>query len=303
MDRLLGIEAFVHVAETGSFAAAARRLGVARSVVTKRVSQLEEHLGIRLFDRTTRAVALTDAGAGYLPRSQRLLGELAEADAAVREGQRLARGMLRVASPTSFGMLHLAPALLELQRQHAGLTVELILNDRLVNPIEEGFDFVVRDVPSEPGMLRSEQLTTNRRVVCAAPAYLERRGTPATPAGLADHDCIHYSYLPSGTAWSFAVEGHTETVRIVPTVSSNNGAVMRQAALAGHGIALLPTFLVGDDLRQRTLVPLLGAFPPETYAIAALYARERRLTAKVAVAIDALKRRFSPPPWDAETMR
>lgn len=303
MDRLLSIEAFVHVAETGSFAAAARRLGVARSVVTKRVSQLEEHLGIRLLDRTTRAVALTDAGAGYLPRSLRVLGELADADAAVREGQRLAQGLLRITSPTSFGMLHLAPALLELQRQHQGLTVELILNDRLVNPIEEGFDFVVRDVPTEPGMLRSEPLAANHRVVCAAPDYLERRGTPATPADLAEHDCIHYSFLPSGTAWSFTVDGRVEAVRIAPTISSNNGMVMRQAALAGHGIALLPTFLVGEDLRLGALVSLLPSFPADSYAITALYARERRLTAKVAVAIDALKQRFTPPPWDVEAVR
>lgn len=298
MDRLLSIEAFVRVADSGGFAAAARRLGVARSVVTKRVSQLEEYLGTRLLDRTTRAVTLTDAGAGYLARCRQALVELAEADACVREGQQRPLGVLRVASPTSFGLLHVAPVLLELQRQHAGLTVELILDDRPINPIEEGFDFAVRDLPNEPGVLRSERLTNNRRVVCASPAYLAHRGVPTTPADLVDHDGIHYSLLPSGAAWPFTIEGRTMLMRITATVSSNNGAVMREAALAGQGIALLPTFLVGDDLRQGRLAALLPAFPPPAYAITAVYARERRLTAKVAVALDALKRRYDPPPWD-----
>lgn len=298
MDRLLSIEAFVRVADTASFAAAARRLGVARSVVTKRVSQLEEHLGVRLLDRTTRAVTLTDAGAGYLVRCRPLLAELAEADACVREGQQRPLGLLRVVSPTSFGGLHVAPVLLELQRQHQGLSIELILDDRLVNPIEEGFDFAIRDLPAEPGVLRSERLTINRRVVCASPGYIARRGTPIAPADLAHHDGIHYSFLPTGAAWPLTFDGRPVAVRVAATVSSNNGAVMRDAALAGQGIALLPTFLVGDDLRQGRLVAVLADFPPEAYAITAVYARERRLTAKVGVTLDALKQRYDPPPWD-----
>ncbi len=294
------MEAFVRVAEAGSFAAAARRLGVARSVVTKRVSQLEEHLGVRLIDRTTRALALTDAGAGYLLRCQSLLSELADAEAAIRASQQHPQGLLRIACPTSFGALQVAPVVLDLQRQNAGLTVDLILNDRLVNPIEEGFDLAIRDIPSEPGMLRAERLTHNRRIVCAAPAYLAERGAPRHPSELADHACIHYSFLPSGPHWPFSIAGRSSSFPITPVISSNNGTVMRAAALAGHGIALLPTFLVGNDLRRGALVVVLPEYPPESYTITAVYARERRLTAKVAVLLDALKQRFNPPPWDRE---
>jgi DNA-binding transcriptional LysR family regulator len=299
MDRLAAMQAFVSVAEAGSFAAAARRLGVAKSAVTKRLAQLEEHLGVRLIDRTTRAQALTDAGAAHLARARQILADLADAEAALTDLQRAPGGLLRLAAPTSFGTLQLAPALSELLASCPELACELILNDREVHPVEEGFDFVIRDVPVERGSLRQERLAAHRRVVCAAPAYLARAGTPDAPQALTRHDCIHYSYLASGPVWSFVVGGQPRTVRVRVRVASNNGMVMRAAALAGHGIALLPAFLVGDDLAAGRLVAVLQRYPLPAFDIVALYARERRLNAKVGRVLDFLKARFAEAPWNA----
>ena len=298
MDRFADMQAFVAVAEAGGFAPAARRLNVAASVVTKRIAQLETRLGVRVFARTTRSVRLTEEGALYLAPCTRILAELAEADAAVAGARVEPAGTLRVSAPTSLGIARVAPVLSELQARHPRLAVELVLLDRSVNPVEEGFDAVVRDQAEAPEEdLRVLRLARLHRLVCASPAYLARRGEPAEPQALADHDCIHYSFLATGRRWTFAAPGGGQggeiTVRVRPYFASNNGRVMLEAALAGRGIALLPTFLAAELLAAGSLVRLLADFPVPADWITLVHAPAAALTARVRLLVAALRRRFA----------
>ena len=300
MDRLAAMQAFVAVAEAGGFALAARRLGLAASVVTKRIAQLAAHLGVRLLARTTRSVRLTEEGAIYLAPCTRILAEVTEADAAVAGARVEPAGLLRVSAPTSLGIARVAPVLCGLQARHPRLAVELVLLDRAVDPVEEGFDASVRDQPGAADeSLRVVRLARQHRLVCAAPAYLERRVEPAEPQALADHDCIHYSYLATGRRWTFvepAADGRAAgeiSVAVRPYFASNNGRVMLDAALAGRGIALLPTFLVEDSLAAGRLVRLLADFPVPAAWVTVAHAPAAALTARVRLLVEALRRHFA----------
>ncbi len=299
MDRLATMQAFVAVAEAGGFAPAARRLGIAASVMTKRIAQLEAHLGVRLLARTTRSVRLTEEGAAYLAPCTRILAEVMEADAAVAGARAEATGTLRVSAPTSLGIARVAPVLSALQARHPRLAVELVLLDRAVDAVAEGFDAVLRDQPGAPDEnLRVLRLARLSRLVCASPAYIERRGEPADPQALAGHDCIHYSFLVTGRRWTFAADaagkGSGEIgVTVRPYFASNNGRVMLEAALAGRGIALLPRFLVAESLAAGSLVRLLADFPVPSEWITLVYAPAAALTARVRLLVAALRRHFA----------
>jgi DNA-binding transcriptional LysR family regulator len=301
MDRFQTMKAFLRVAETGGFVSAARSLGLAPSVVTKRVAQLEEWLGARLVNRTTRRLSLTDIGASYVEHCARIIAQVEEAELEVRSGHTEPRGNLRLCCPTSFGSTHLAPVLCDMQAIHPELTIELVLIDRPVYPIEEGFDLAVRDKPAPPrGSVREERIAPNRRIVCASPEYIRRRGAPAHPRDLARHDCIHYSFLPTGRRWTFQEDGLEIAVDIVPRFSTNNGRVMRDAAVAGRGIAKLPTFLIHRDLREGLLVPLLSHYPVTMFWITVVYLPAIRLAPKIRLLIDLMTQRFGPEPWDRD---
>jgi DNA-binding transcriptional LysR family regulator len=300
MDRFENLRAFIRVAETRSFSEAARQLRLSKSVVTKRIGQLERQLDARLFHRTTRQVRLTDAGMAYHARAVPLVAELEDMDSAVSGGEAEPRGALRVSAPTSFGTLHLGPALCDLQKRHPRLDVELVLNDRVVNPVNEGFDVAVQDAPAASPLLIERRIAPMRRVVCASPSYLRARGIPRHPLDLSAHDCIQYSFLQTGNVWVFERRKEKASVAVTPRFTTNSGQVMRDAALHGNGIALLPTLLVGPDLRRRRLVALLDGWSAPELWIAAVYPQTHRAAVKVRALADFLVKRFASPAWDRD---
>src|SRR5215813_10384059 len=203
MDRLAAIEAFVRVAECGSFSQAAQRLHASKSVVSRQVGALEADLGVRLLHRTTRALTLTEAGRSYFERASRILADLEEANASVGQLQAAPRGRLRVSAPMSFGFLHLGPAVPDFLDRYPDVDIELVMNDRYVDLVDEGFDMAVRIGRLEDSSLVARKLAPARRTVCAAPAYLQTRGTPVSPDDLEAHECLCYSNLGQSQEWRF----------------------------------------------------------------------------------------------------
>jgi DNA-binding transcriptional LysR family regulator len=301
MDRLSALEAFVRVAETGSFSEAARRLKTSKSAVSRLVAALEAELGVRLIHRTTRALTLTEAGRGYRERAARILADLLDADRSVSLMQAAPRGRLVVNAPMSFGRLQLGAAIPDFLALYPDVTVDLTLTDRFVDLIEEGIDVAVRIGTLADTSLVARRLTPIRRVVCASPAYLATRGTPGSPDDLAGHDCIGYSNLPQQQEWRFVdPDGRPRPVAVGGRLSVNNGDVIRDAVLRDVGLALLPTFLVGDDLRAGRLVSVLDRFLPQDLALNAVYPHARHLSPKVRAFVDFLAARFGPRPyWDS----
>jgi len=299
MDRLAALTAFAAVVETGSFAAAARRLGRSTSRLSRQVADLEAGLGARLLHRTTRALTLTEAGRAYHEQVARILADLDAADQSVGRLQAAPRGRLRVAAPMSFGIRHLAPALPDFLARYPEIALDMAMNDRFVDLIDEGFDLAVRIGRLAESSLISRRLAPLRRVLCASPDYLAAHGTPRTPDDLAAHACLGYSNLTPQEEWSFSdpLSRRPWPVRIEARLRINNGDALRLAALAGVGLGLLPTFIVGPDLAAGTLVPLLDPYLRQEGAIHALYPPARHLSPKVRAFVDFLAGRFGPQPY------
>lgn len=282
MDRLTGMRVFCAVVEAESFTAAANRLEMARSMVTKHVGALEEHLGVRLLNRTTRRVSRTEAGHAYYERCRELLVELDEMDAAAHELVERPRGLLKVSAPVSFGVRHLGPAVAGFMALHPELRVDLQVNDRVIDLLEEGFDLAIRIGRLADSSLVARPLATTRMLLCASPAYLALHGAPTVPADLATHRCLAYSLLSTRDEWRLtARDGSTAEVRVPWTLRANNGDVLREAALQGQGIILQPHFLVGDALREGSLVEVLPGWGAGTLTVSAVYPHRRHLSAKV----------------------
>jgi DNA-binding transcriptional LysR family regulator len=300
MDRLAAIEAFVRVAESGSFSKAAERLHSSKSAVSRQVSALEAELGARLIHRTTRALTLTEAGRSYFEQAVRILADLAEANASVGQLQAAPRGRLRVSAPMSFGFLHLAPAVPDFLARHPDVELDLIMNDRFVDLVDEGFDVAVRIGTLADSSLVARKLAPMRRAVCAAPSYLARRGTPASPDELKTHECLCYSNVGMAQEWRFVrADGRPWSVEVRGRLHANNGDALRAAALRGFGLAVLPSFLVGRDFQSGALVPVLEEFLPQDSAVYAVYPHARHLSPKVRAFVDFLAERFGPDPyWD-----
>ncbi len=303
LDRVTGLKVFVKVAAAGSLSAAARALSMSQTMATKHVAALEHHLGARLFHRSTRRLSLTETGRNYLESAERILAELEAADAAVSADRFEARGNLRVNAPVSFGARQIAPLLDEFTRRHPHLTVELGLNDRLVDLAEEGWDVAVRIGSLDSSSLLARKLAPCRTVLAAAPAYLKSHGVPKKAAELAKHNCLGYTLSRTAGAdrWPFGVKGET-IVSVAGNLRANNGDALRAAALAGQGIIYQPTFIVADDLRAGSLARInLREATFEFAGIYAVYLPQRNLPAKVRAFIDFLLERFSPqPPWDRD---
>jgi len=300
MDKSESIRIFTRVVEEGSFAAAARSLGITRSAVSKHVSALEDALGAQLFRRSTRRVSPTDTGLAFYERALPALSEMDAAIEAVTQGQAEARGRLRINAPMSLGTLHLSRVVADFMAAYPELQVELSLNDRFVDPIEEGFDVTIRVArPRHVTSLVLRQLARARRVLCAAPSYLDTAGEPSHPGDLAKHRCLQYGHLETGSTWPLAGPDGELSTRIRCVMWSNNGEVLRDAALAGQGIAMLPTFIVGPDLQQGRLRTVLCDYAPRDVWICALYPRHRHLAAKLRLFVDHLSRRLTDRPhWD-----
>jgi DNA-binding transcriptional LysR family regulator len=300
MDKIEAMRAFTKVVEAGGFAAAARQLGLSRSVVNRAVIDLEGELRVQLLRRSTRQVTPTDLGLAFYDRCTQILADLDEAVSAIAELQDRPSGNLRINAPMSFGTMHLAPVVAEFMARHPDVHVELVLNDRVVDPIEEGFDVTLRIAEESPSTsLIGQQIVPARRVLCASPAYLKQAGEPARPTELREHRCLHYGYLSSGSQWRLLGPDGDRPYAIGCVMWSNNGEVLKHAALHDQGIALLPTFIVGDALQEGQLQTVLAEHTPPQVSVYALYPRHRHLSAKVRLFVEMVRQRFGDRPhWD-----
>jgi DNA-binding transcriptional LysR family regulator len=303
LDRVTGMQVFARVAALGSLSSAARALGMSQTMATKHVAALEERLGVKLLHRTTRKITLTEPGRRYLESVERILAEVEEADATAAAERMEVTGTLRVNAPVSFGVREIAPLMAEFARLHPALTVDLGLNDRVVDLVEEGWDVAVRIGRIQDQTMIARKLARCRILIAGSPAYLAERGTPRTVADLAAHNCLAYT-LSSALGprrWLFGSDG-TISVSIQGNLQASNGDALVVAALAGQGLIYEPTFLVGDDLRAGRLMALALDHPPiELPGVFAVYPSNRRPPAKVRAFVDFLVRRFgSGPPWDRD---
>jgi DNA-binding transcriptional LysR family regulator len=291
MDVLIGMRAFRAVVASGSFARASRSLAVSTAWTSKLVSQLEEHLGAQLLVRTTRRLSLTDAGRLYLERCQRLLDDLDEAERSIGHLQGAPRGRLRVNAPMSFGLLRLAPILPSFCKQFPEVELDLSLNDRRVDLLDEGVDVAVRiGEKLEDSTLTARKIGTGSRVVCAAPAYLRARGTPRHPSELSEHACLRFGLHATPDVWTFGGPEGPHAISVRGPLQSDNSIALRDAALAGLGVLLTPDFIVADALRRKRLRPLLAAFAPSGYGVFAVSPPARYATPKVHAFVDFLRR-------------
>ncbi|HEY2134783.1 MAG TPA: LysR family transcriptional regulator [Xanthobacteraceae bacterium] len=303
LDRLTGLEVFAKVAAVGSLSAAGRALGMSQTMVTKHVAALEARLGVKLFHRSTRRLSITEAGRGYLAASERVLADLEAADAAIAAERIEPRGLLRLNAPVAFGAHQIAPLLTEFARRFPLVTVELGLNDRLVDLAEEGWDLAIRIGSLSDSSLIARRVAPCRTVVCAAPAYLAARGTPYTVASLPDHNCLGYtlSRLTGADHWSFGARSEI-TIPVSGNLRANNGDALLAAATAGQGIIYQPTFVVAEDLRAGKLVALTLDQPTVEFGgIYAVFLPGPHPAAKLRAFIDFIATRFAPqPPWDRD---
>ena len=300
MDRLSSMETFVRVVEAGSFVAAADRLSLSPAMVSRYVQDLEERLGTRLLNRTTRRVGLTEAGAAYFERCQQVLHDIEEMDLSVAREVQQPRGVLRVNAPVVFGTRHLSRFLADYERRYPVVAIDLSLTDRFVDLVEEGADVAVRIGALTESTLVARRLCPIRLVLCASPAYLKKHGTPRTPADLANHNCLGYTYTRGGTEWALIGPDGPIVVPIRGSLRANHGEALCQAAIDGLGLALQPTFIAGDAIAKGLLHPVLLGYKPAELSAYAVFLSRKFLSAKVRTFVDFLAEKLGPEPyWDA----
>ncbi len=298
MDRLRAYEVFVTVVARGSFVGAAEMLNTSPANVTRYINELEAYLGTRLLNRTSRRLSLTESGEAVLERSKSLLAEVAETEALVSSAALRPAGRLRINAPLSFGILHLAPLWPVFMARYPEVSLDISLIDRVVDIVEEGYDLAVRISSSGSTAHVARKLAVSRNLLCASPGYIARRGAPEKPADLAGHDCLTYAY--NADEWRFRAEdGTLHPVKVAGPMHANNGETVRAALLAGLGIGWQPGFLIGKDLREGRLVPLMPGYSLPDIDVLAVYPSRRHLSAKVRVMVDFLAESFrGTPPWD-----
>jgi DNA-binding transcriptional LysR family regulator len=298
MDKLESLRAFVKVVQHGGLSAAARDLRLSRSAVSKYLIDLETELGVQLLVRTTRSASPTENGLAYYERVVAILAEIDEADAAIGSLQSEPRGILRVNAPMSFGTLHLGTAIADFMEKYPELKIQLVLSDELIDPVREGFDVTLRiaDLPSSS--LIARKISPAPRVICAAPSYLQRHGVPQHPNDLREHECLTYGHLATGYQWKLSGPDGDHWIQIPWTLCTNNAEVLRDAAVKGRGVALLPIFIAGADLRTGALTAVLTQYKAPEISAYAIYPQTKHLSVKVRVFIDFLAERFDGrPDW------
>ena len=294
------MEVFARVAALGSLSGAARALGMSQTMATKHMAALEGRLGVRLLHRSTRRISLTEPGRRYLENVERILAEVAEADALAAAERLEVTGALRVNAPASFGVREIAPILPEFTKAHPALRIELGLSDRMIDLVEEGWDVAVRIGRVADQNLIARRLASCRLLVVGAPSYLEARGLPRTLADLSTHDCLGYTLSSAAgpREWLFGAE-RSVRVPVSGSLQSNDGDALVAAAVAGQGLAYQPSFIVAEDLRAGRLRALTLEVPAaELPGIFAVFPGDRRPPAKVRAFVDFLAARYSPPPWE-----
>ena len=297
MDALQAMKTFTAVVEAGSFVGAMETTQLSKPAVSRHVAELEAHLGTRLLQRTTRRLSLTSEGQTYYQRCKEVLLAVQEAEAEVGSSTGEAMGRLRIGAPQTFGALHLAALWGRFAAANPKVTLDIVLSDRVVDLVEEGYDLVVRIARLSDSNLVSRKLAVTRMVLCASPAYLTRHGTPTQPSELAQHDVISYTYWSTGDVWSFEGPRGEVTVRTRSRINANNGDTCRAAALAHQGVILQPDFLVSRDLRDATLVELMPEYRAAELGIFAVYPTRKQLPSKVRRLVDFLVDAFQEPPW------
>lgn len=284
---------FMRVVERGSFSAVAREIGLSQPTISKQIGALETRLGGRLFARSTRNLSLTDEGRRYYEHCRQILAAVDNAEQSFQTGQERVAGPLRIASSGSFGRIQIAPRLHGFLRQHPGVTIDLQLSDENVDLVSEGIDVAVRIGELKDSSLVARPIGLTRRCVFAAPAYLEQRGVPATPEDLIAHNCLVFNQLEHFDTWRFERDGHWASVRVKGNVRSNNSEAIRQMVLSGLGLSLSPSWLFREDLQAGRVVALLDGHTPSSLPIHAVFAPDRRQSARVRAFIDYLRDAFA----------
>lgn len=287
------MRAFVSVAEEGQFAAASERLGLSRAMASKLVMDLESHLGVRLLNRTTRKVSLTEQGAAYLERCREVLLAIEEAEREVSSQASEPIGRLRISAPVSLGASHIAPQVAAFAATHPQVSIDLVLNDRMVDLVEEGYDIAIRVGRLSESTLIARRIGKMRLICCASPAYIKSHGRPAAPKELCNHECILYSYASTRSTWLISVDGSEMSVKVGGRFSSNNGAAICEMAISGLGIILQPDFIVDPYLRSGALERLFPDQIPEGGGIYAVYQSRRHVPLRLRLFLDHLSLAFS----------
>jgi DNA-binding transcriptional LysR family regulator len=288
---------FAQVVQARSFSEAARRAGLAKSAVSKRIARLEERLGARLLVRTTRKLSLTAEGLRCYEHCAALVTAADAAEESVSAASQAARGRLRVNAPVTFAQLYLAPPIASFLQRYPEIELELSTENRLVDLVEDAYDVVIRISRLREDSLVARKLADDRLVVCAAPAYLEQRGEPRRPDELVGHNCLHYTLVPRAGEWRFRGEDGPLAVPTTGNFSTSDGSVLREAAVAGMGLAVLPSSLVADELRAGRLRPVLTSHRRGRVGIYAVFTSRKQLALRTRLFIDHLVRCFATPPW------
>ena len=293
MGQFRQISTFVEVVARGSLSAAARAEGIAPAMIGRRLDALETRLGVKLLQRTTRKLALTNEGAAFLEDCQRILSELEEAESAVAERSARASGHLLVSVPAGFGRQHVAPLLPSFLAEHRDVTVNLTLTDRIVDVVGEGVDVAIRIASLSDSSLVGVKLADNQRVLVASPAYLRRNGTPRTLDDLARHNCLAISSEGSQRGWSFSDNGKIVTLKVAGNMVCNDGAVLHDWALTGKGLAWRSMWEVGSDIEAGRLRTVLDQFAAPGNDIYAVFAQRRHLPLRIRAFVDFLRHTYS----------
>jgi DNA-binding transcriptional LysR family regulator len=302
MDRMTSMATFVKVVESEGFSAAARALGISPSMATTHVRSLEERLGVRLLNRSTRRVSLTEAGQIYYERCLQILAEVEDADRVAQALQSTPRGTLRLNTSVAIPPF-LAPVIAEFVTLYPDVSIKLTMTDRMIDLVEEGFDLAVRNMLIPDSSLIVRRVASYRFVVCGAPSYFATRGVPKQPADLVQHNCLIYSHSAWGNEWRFAGPDGEQSVPVSGNLQANSDNALRLAAVHGQGLALAPTFLVADEIKSGRLVPVLSRFLQTEHAINAVYPHRHHLSAKVRSFIDLLAKHFRADPAWADPCR
>jgi DNA-binding transcriptional LysR family regulator len=297
MDKFLEMKTFVAVVDAGSFVKASDAQGMSKPAVSRYISDLESRLGVRLLQRTTRRLSLTDEGHIFYDRCRNVLMAVDEAETEIASRSSEASGLVRINAPLTFGILHLAPLWGEFRRLHPKVTLDITLSDRVVDLVEEGFDLAIRIAALPDSGLISRRIATTRMVLCASPHYLAQHGVPTHPSELATHAVIAYNQLSSGDEWHFDGPEGKVAVRTHPCISTNNGDTCRAAAVHHQGIVLQPSFLISEDLASGALVELMPEFRSIEIGIYTMYPTRRHVPPKVSMLVEFLGQAFRNCSW------
>ncbi len=301
MENLTDIAVFVRVVKTDSFTAAAGELGLSRSVVSKYITRLERRLGVRLLNRTTRRLSLTEAGLRFFEQSRSALAQLENAEDEIHAMQAAPKGLLRISAPSSFGVIHLAPLIPKLQQTYPDLNIDLSIDDKLIDIVDAGIDVAIRIADLPDSTLIAKRIAQCRYVVCAATSYLERHGKPITPEDLTQHNCLLFRFWDTPNQWQFlSKDDQFIDVNVHGEVVCNNSLALHAILLDGGGMTMAPTFLVGDDIAKGRLVSVLRDYRIKPISIYAVYPHRQYLAAKVRAFLEFLSAHIQPdaPYWD-----